>query len=60
MIFWMFGSGSLAFFLLVSVTAACVKYKDIMHPRAATVVLLTLSVICSLSFISGGISAWHG
>lgn len=55
MIFWVFGIGSIALFLLVSVTAACVKYKDIMHPRAATVALLTLSVICSLSFISGGI-----
>lgn len=55
MIFWIFGSGGLAFLLLVSVMAACVKYKDIIHPRAATVALLTLSVICSLSFISGGI-----
>lgn len=53
MIFWIFGSGGLAFLLLVSVMAACVK--DIIHPRAATVALLTLSVICSLSFISGGI-----
>lgn len=55
MIFWVFGGGSLAFFLLVSVMTACVKYKDRIHPRAATAALLTLSVICSLSFISGGI-----